>query len=311
MNSWLISAGLCKPSLPVSGNLTVHISSKDEGDAEVEGIESLFSDGDSKEDKILKFYDAYPELDHVEISEKLGISRTWARNVLVKHRRVEPKYIKHGGGRAIVQLSMDGEYIATFKTQVEAANITGSDYTAIGRCARGLVKSCRSFIFLFLSHYEKIKDNNDLESEIRRRQPKRKEKIDHTDSKKPKKVVQIALDGSYIKTFASIRQAAMSVGCNAPAIHEICYGTGKTRKGYRWMFLEDYERLKDQDLSVEYKEISSVYQYDRCGKLIAKHRSIHCAMKKTGISRYLINKSCDKGIVVNRSVFSRFLNDEQ
>lgn len=306
MSSWLITAGLCNPpELPVGCSITKHISGCSSADIEASEIESLFSEEDSKEQKILKLFDAHPELDHVQISELLDISRTWARSVLVRHKRIVQRHFKHKGGRGIVQLSMSGEYVATYKTQAEAANITGFDYNSIGRSARGVIKSTQNFIFLFLNHYESIKGSDDFDSEIRYRQPKRKEQIHHAGSKKPKKVVQIALDGKFIRAYASINQAAKAAGCSAVAIHEVCYGPGRTRKGYRWMFLEDYELVKDQDLSVvvEYKKIFSIYQYDRCGKLIEKYRSLHSAMIATGISRYMIKKSCADGSAVGGFVF--------
>lgn len=57
-----------------------------------------------------------------------------------------------------------------------------------------------------------------------------------------KPVVQLK-DNIVIKVFNSIFEAERQFGYSAPHIIGICKGRGKTYRGYKWMYLSDYESL--------------------------------------------------------------------
>lgn len=58
-----------------------------------------------------------------------------------------------------------------------------------------------------------------------------------------KKVVQLSLDGSFIALYDSIAIASRTLGINRTSISLCCRGINQTGKGYRWMYLADYETL--------------------------------------------------------------------
>lgn len=61
-----------------------------------------------------------------------------------------------------------------------------------------------------------------------------------------KAVEQYSKDGEYLKTFKSISEAALEMGCCISAISNCCLGRTKTSQGFRWKFVEGsttkYER---------------------------------------------------------------------
>lgn len=52
----------------------------------------------------------------------------------------------------------------------------------------------------------------------------------------PKTVIQLTLDGKYIKQFPSIRKAAKSIGKKPQGIQQVLNGKYKTAYGYRWRY---------------------------------------------------------------------------
>ena len=63
-----------------------------------------------------------------------------------------------------------------------------------------------------------------------------------------KPVVQ--LDGNKVmNTFCSITEASKSTGYSSGAIVTVCKGRRNTHKGYKWMYLSDYETLINQNVN--------------------------------------------------------------
>ena len=56
-----------------------------------------------------------------------------------------------------------------------------------------------------------------------------------------RKVVQLSLNGEYIATFDSIEEAANSLQIHRASISLCCRNKTRTGKGFRWMYLSDYE----------------------------------------------------------------------
>jgi hypothetical protein len=51
-----------------------------------------------------------------------------------------------------------------------------------------------------------------------------------------KGVRMLNLDGEYIKSFPSVKAAAMEIGVNSENISRVCKGRNETSKGYRWEY---------------------------------------------------------------------------
>lgn len=65
-------------------------------------------------------------------------------------------------------------------------------------------------------------------------------------SKEPHKskgeVVQLSINGKYIKTWAGTSEAVK--GTNSPSVYYCCGGEGRVSGGFRWMYKKDYDELK-------------------------------------------------------------------
>lgn len=60
-----------------------------------------------------------------------------------------------------------------------------------------------------------------------------------------KEVVQLTNDCTFIKEYQSCTEAARLTGGNKGNISNCCRGVSKSAGGYRWMFKDDYEKLRE------------------------------------------------------------------
>ena len=91
-----------------------------------------------------------------EIAEKLGAKKNYIRVLKFKINGPTGSHLV----RKVVQMSMDGQYIATHDNQVEAAlSIRKRDSCGIGKACKGSQgrKSAHGYKWMFLEDYEKLK----------------------------------------------------------------------------------------------------------------------------------------------------------
>ena len=128
----------------------------------------------------------------------------------------------YGKGKCVVQLDLDGNFIAEYNTIVEAANKTNILKEGISQCCRHKNKSAGGFQWLFKDEWNpNIKQN-------------------FVDNKE-KRVVQLTLDGEFIAEYCTITEARKQTGASNH-IGECCRGTRNFSGGFRWMYKEDYEK---------------------------------------------------------------------
>ncbi len=102
-----------------------------------------------------------------------------------------------------------------------------------------------------------------------------------------KKVYQYSLDGSLIKTYTNLQDAANAVGANKRSISSVCLNINRTCKGYYWSYNYSEPFLPETD-----RRKKDVIQYSIEGKLIAKYKSVAEASGQTGISKTCISRVC-------------------
>ena len=86
-------------------------------------------------------------------------------------------------------------------------------------------------------HRKKISEANKNPSEETRKKMSEAKKI---------KVIQLTLDGLKVKILDGARDAR-DFGFDPGQITKCCKGRRKTHKGFRWMYLEDYEKGLNND----------------------------------------------------------------
>ena len=127
--------------------------------------------------------------------------------------------------------------------------------------------------------------------------------------KKNIQVEQYDLDGNYIKTFNSVKEACEETGAYSGNISKVCRGERGSAGGFKWKSVDKLvlSNKKIEQLLLEYKDFipnktnktyikknsSVVYQIDKnTNEIIAKYNSFKEAENATGVIASNISKVC-------------------
>jgi group I intron endonuclease len=137
--------------------------------------------------------------------------------------------------RKVDKFSLDGKFVYTFRSMRDAAKSMNVDYTAISKCCNNKVKTAYKFIWKFHTG-----DTKNLEIKpyihplIGQKRPI--DIIQKTALKISKAVSKFSIDGSYIETFKSLKDAAECTGVTSTAICRCCSGKTMTSGGFIWKY---------------------------------------------------------------------------
>lgn len=131
--------------------------------------------------------------------------------------------------KPINRYDTDGNYIDSFPSASEASRQLGyKNSRSISCCLLGEYKVAHGFQWRFSD------DNRPVE------------KLFENEYFSKKSVVQLTLDGEYVKTFDIATNAYKELGKKDNGmISQCCKGKRGKYSGYRWLYLEDYLRLKE------------------------------------------------------------------
>jgi hypothetical protein len=101
-------------------------------------------------------------------------------------------------------------------------------------------------------------------------------------------IVQLSKNGQFIKQWSSISEAMYELKINH--ITTCCKGRIKSSGGFRWMYLEDYVKLKDNLPEVKYSK--KVLQFSIYGDLIREWESLKEISKHYNVSERSICGCC-------------------
>lgn len=143
-------------------------------------------------------------------------------------------YLKRAINRKVVQLSKSLDYIKTWDSANEASKFLNIQVQNIRSNCRHANAYTGDFVFEYLINYQ----NGD------------------TNPNRPKinkEVVQLSKDGEFIKVWHSAHEASKEVvfgdvvKCvNSHYIKCCCEGKYEHHYGYRWMYLEDYNKINNK-----------------------------------------------------------------
>jgi predicted transcriptional regulator len=232
-----------------------------------------------------------------EIGEILNLSRSTVHNYLKKGTKIgwcnyDPKQqmIKAGKtagtkmakklSKKVVQLSLNGDYIHTWQSISEAQNKL--NITGIYKSCKRIHSHIGGYIWLYLEDYNKL-DKTEKEKLITNRKFQLK-----------KEVVQLGLDGNYIKTWETISNATKSLGISPSFISSVCMRRQKSASGFMWMYKDDYEKTKE-NLNPYKKETRSkpIIQLSLKGDYIREWKSATEVNEKLGVSNKHISSVCN------------------
>ena len=87
---------------------------------------------------------------------------------------------------------------------------------------------------------QETKDKLSIALKGRKHTKKTKDKISKSNSKP---IVQLSLNGEFIKRWDSFSQVKRELNLNRGSLYGCCKGKHKTCGGYKWMYLQDYYDL--------------------------------------------------------------------
>lgn len=162
--------------------------------------------------------------------------------------------------KIILQYSLTGELINKFSCIQEAVQQTGYSETSIRDVCNHHRHSSNGYIWC---HEDEPKSIQQLIAEIPL------EKTKHP-------VEQYTLDGTLIKKYNSINEAAQAIGVHRSSIEDAASGKSFNCQGYLWKYQDDeqdiIERVKRNNNKKDYAKIA-VNQYDLQGNFIATYNS--------------------------------------
>lgn len=146
--------------------------------------------------------------------------------------------IKRGNERAaqkktnpIYQYDADGNFVAEYASEKEAREKYGL----------ALIHITPSKNAYLCAGYQWKRYKADKIDPVRyKRQFKEKKEKPQPKMIRPRKVVQLTLDGEYVQTHDSVPKAAKDFNVTKGVIYQACQGLIPTCKGYRWMYEKDY-----------------------------------------------------------------------
>lgn len=133
--------------------------------------------------------------------------------------------------KSVCQIDFNGNLINTYKTLSAAANSVNGSSSKISSCCYNKRKSAYGYIWCFLNNFNTFKLPT----------------FDH--HYKIRAVVQLTHNNNYIRTFTSLSEAAAAISNKASAgkISMVCTHKRNQAYGYKWMYLEEWERLQNEE----------------------------------------------------------------
>lgn len=125
----------------------------------------------------------------------------------------------------VIQLNPDGTFIAEYKSIRDAHKTTGVAESGIRRCCKDVCKTSGGFIWIYKAKYD---PNNVIT---------RKPRVTK------RKIVQCDKDYNYIAEYDGCMHAEKITEHDRHGISACCDGKKEFYCGYRWMYLEDYQKL--------------------------------------------------------------------
>ncbi|MEI2465182.1 zinc-ribbon domain-containing protein [Niallia taxi] len=115
-----------------------------------------------------------------------------------------------------------------------------------------------------------------------------------------KNIVQLSLCGKYlINEWDSIAEAADHIGISATNISAVCRSITETSHGFRWMYTNDYEKIKGEDIvsyfaSRHKKQSKEILQLTLDGNVIKEWQSAGEVSRSLNISKTAILNVCKR-----------------
>lgn len=164
-------------------------------------------------------------------------------------------------GMGVIQLTLDGDEVARYRSLSDAERATGLHRDRIGDCCHGGMDSYGCFVWRFSNENQKGADKT--------------------------AVRQFDLDRNEICEFANLAEASAKTGIPRYLIRNCCRGKQVTARGFIWEFSDPSWQEKRPKPRV------GVVQLDLDGNEVGRYKSLTEAMRATGTDRHRIVECCN------------------
>lgn len=136
------------------------------------------------------------------------------------------EYIRETNRKPILQYDLAGNFVKEWEGAIQVTGELGFRRSSLCSCCKGDIKSCGGYIWRY-------KDGDEVQKIIKVKPHKTI----------PTPVVQLTLDGRYIRTFKDATQAVISLGkkqSDCAKVLGCCKGKRKTAYKYKWVYEYDH-----------------------------------------------------------------------
>lgn len=196
---------------------------------------------------------------------------------------------KNPASRSVVQLSMNGDYINEYSYMTKAEEITGVSKSKITAVCKKDRKTAGGYIWVYSEEYY---DENFV--------------FKYTKNKTNAiPIVQLGLNGRFIKRYDSATEAEDSINIKRGAITRCCKGTRKSYNGYIWIYENEYDENKSYKYNAKSTGLSkSILAFDNNMNLIGEFMSNKEIVDKFGYSKTSIqNHLHNRGNKIKNHIF--------
>ena len=179
--------------------------------------------------------------------------------------------------RAVVLLTLDGQYIKRYDSAMDA-EIDGFHNADVLLNCKGKRRQTKGYMFMFEDEYE----SNGAKAY---RKPK---------PNGMRSIIQCDMEGNFIQKFKSLQEAARITGTNRTTISGVLSNTYKSANGYIFVYEEDFP-IKDLSIYKKRKKGRKIAQVDaKSGEIIRVFDRISEAGEYLGVNYKAIHKVIDK-----------------
>lgn len=143
---------------------------------------------------------------------------------MLRHAEERKQRNKEHFGKKVTQFNMNGERIAIYPAILDAERLTGISGATISAVINGKMQSAGGFYWQKGSGPLKIDLKGYEYGQILRAK------------KKQRKIMQYSINGKYLHTFDSIKEAAKQAGVHSSTIIGALQGKQQTAGGYKWEY---------------------------------------------------------------------------
>lgn len=171
--------------------------------------------------------------------------------------------------KIVYQFKETGELVATYPSAEAAARVIGVTSGNIrGVCIPGISQGvrCKGYLFSYMNNCPQLKNT------------------------KERRVNQYTLDGTFVRSFISIRAGARNIQADPTNIHSVCIQKTRTCGGFLWSYINELPVI-DKTLCYN-KRYRKILQYSLTNQLLHVYTSMSEASRCTSIPIHRIFDSC-------------------